>query len=232
MTDTSSDASHENMRIGDADRARLADLLDDAYADGRLDRAEHQERMAAALEARTVADISPLLHDLAPLEAVIPDLGGPAASTPVAAGSGNLPAHQPRFSAPPVVAGDQEDRIVTVLGDTTRGAGYTLAAHTEIVSGLGDVRLDLTSMSLAAHDVVIDIRSGLGDVVLLVPEGIRVIDQTGRFLGDSKFEGLVTPPADAPTVTLVGFMALGDVRVIGPQHRSFAKKLRRWFGKS
>lgn len=231
MTDTS-DASHRNLRIGDADRARLADLLDDAYADGRLNRDEHQERMAAARDARTVADISPLVRDLAPLESVVPDLVRPSAATPTAPWRGNLPVHLPKFPAPPVVVGNQEDRIVTILGDTTRGAGYTLAAHTEIVSGLGDVRLDLTSISLAAHDVEIDIRSGLGDVVLLVPEGIRVIDQVGRILGDSKFQGLVTPPADAPTVTLTGFMALGDLRVIGPQHRSFAKKLRRWFGRS
>ncbi len=219
MTDTPPGENHPDLRIGDADRARLADLLDDAYADGRLDRAEHDERMAQALTARTVADISRLTRDLGPLDAVVPQPGSPSGSSLAS------PA-----SSVPIVAGQQNDRIVTILGDVSRGAGSVLAARTEIISGLGDVRLDLTSMALAAHDVVIDIRSALGDVKIMVPAGIRVIDQTGRFLGDSKVEGLVPAPADAPTITLTGFLALGDVKVYGPEYKSFAKKLRRWFG--
>lgn len=235
MTDTPSPAGHQQMRIGDADRARLADLLDDAFADGRLEAAEHQERMAGALDARTVADIAPLVRDLGPVESIVPamdqvELGWRpgAASSP----STNLPARQPQSSPPPIVAGQQYDRIVTFMGDTVRGAGQTLAVRTEISSGMGDVKIDLTSMAMAAHDVVIHINSGLGDVRILVPDGVRVIDQTSHFLGDSKITGMTPVAPDAPSITLTGFMALGDLQVYGPQHKSFGKKLRRWFGHS
>jgi hypothetical protein len=85
-------------------------------------------------------------------------------------------------------------------------------------------------MELAAHDVIIDIKSVMGDIKIMVPEGIRVIDQTGRFLGDSKFDGLAPTGPDAPSVTLTGFIVMGDVKVYGPEHVSFGKKLRKWFG--
>lgn len=201
------------MRASDADRARVADLLDEAYADGRLDREEHDERATSALTARTIRDLTVLTRDLDPTAMT------PGSSALVSAGGGV-----------PVVAGPPQDRIVTIMGDVTRGGGHTLAAHTEIVSGLGDIKLDLTSMKLAAHDVVIDIKSVMGDIKIMVPEGIKVIDQTGRFLGDSKFDGLVPTGPDAPTVTLIGFIILGDVKVYGPEHVSFSKKLRKWFG--
>lgn len=207
------DEHHLAMRASDLDRTRVAELLDEAYADGRLDREEHDERAASAITARTLGDLSVLTRDLDPT-ALAP------ASSAVVPASSNVP----------VVAGPPEDRIVTILGDVTRGAGHTLAARTEVVSGLGDIKLDLTSMKLASHDVVIDIKSVMGDVKIMVPEGIRVIDQTGRFLGDSKFNGLVPTGPEAPTVTLTGFIVLGDIKVFGPEHVSFGKKLRRWFG--
>ncbi|AZZ40173.1 DUF1707 SHOCT-like domain-containing protein [Acidipropionibacterium jensenii] len=222
MTEMPPADNDPQMRISDADRARLADLLDDAYADGRLDQSEHGERMTAALDARTVSDIAPLVGDLAPLETVMPSAGAPAGMALVPTDRASV--------LPPIIPGTQQDRISTMIGDVNRGAGSILAVHTEISNGLGDVRLDLTQMSMAAHDVEVEIHSFMGDVILMVPEGIRVIDQTSRFLGDSKLHGMPPCPASAPTVTLTGFMALGDVRVYGPEHKSFLKKLRHWFG--
>ncbi|MCW2769111.1 MAG: hypothetical protein JWR27_544 [Aeromicrobium sp.] len=54
------------LRATDADRDHAADVLREAYADGRLTRVEYDERSGAALGARTVGDFLPLLHDLAP----------------------------------------------------------------------------------------------------------------------------------------------------------------------
>mgnify|MGYP006167551197 CR=1 FL=1 len=41
--------------VSDADRARLADVIGDAYAAGRLNRDEYEERLTATLAARTAA---------------------------------------------------------------------------------------------------------------------------------------------------------------------------------
>ncbi|QFG22761.1 DUF1707 domain-containing protein [Actinomadura sp. WMMB 499] len=52
-------------RASDADRDRAVDRLRDAVADGRLDPAEFDERVDAALTARTVDALAPLVADLA-----------------------------------------------------------------------------------------------------------------------------------------------------------------------
>lgn len=52
------------MRIGDAERDRAAARLRDYYAEGRLTLEEFNDRLAKALEAKTHADLLPLLKDL------------------------------------------------------------------------------------------------------------------------------------------------------------------------
>ncbi|ANP53774.1 hypothetical protein J2Z21_007933 [Streptomyces griseochromogenes] len=52
------------LRASDADRDRVVDVLTAAVGDGRLTTEEHEERMAAALSARTLGDLAPLTADL------------------------------------------------------------------------------------------------------------------------------------------------------------------------
>lgn len=54
-----------DVRVGHADRDLVADLLADAYALGRLDTDEYNERLDRAMQLRTVAEIMPLVGDLA-----------------------------------------------------------------------------------------------------------------------------------------------------------------------
>lgn len=56
------DRSH--MRIGDAERTRVAEALGKHFADGRLDKPEFDERMERAMSAKTEADLAGLLADL------------------------------------------------------------------------------------------------------------------------------------------------------------------------
>ncbi len=52
------------MRVGDAERAEIADHLAKHFSDGRLDEAEFSERLDKAMLAKTRADLSGLLSDL------------------------------------------------------------------------------------------------------------------------------------------------------------------------
>jgi hypothetical protein len=56
------------LRIGDAERDAAIAALSRHFADGRLTQAEHEERMALALRARTGADLRVLFADLPRLE--------------------------------------------------------------------------------------------------------------------------------------------------------------------
>lgn len=53
-----------SLRASDAERGEVADLLAKHYMDGRLDRAEFDERLGAALGAKTRGELTALLYDL------------------------------------------------------------------------------------------------------------------------------------------------------------------------
>jgi hypothetical protein len=63
------------MRIGDAERNEMSEMLSKHYSDGRLDAAEFQERLDKAMSAKTRGELSGLLADL-------PNLKAPAEASP------------------------------------------------------------------------------------------------------------------------------------------------------
>ena len=69
---------NDRMRISDSDRDRTAAQLRDYYAEGRLTSEELDERVTAALSARTAGDLRRVMADLP----VAPAAQGGAPSTP------------------------------------------------------------------------------------------------------------------------------------------------------
>jgi len=65
-----------NLRVSDAERTEVADLLSKHYGDGRLDQAEFNERMEQAMSAKTHGDFAGLFADLPDL------LEAPASAAP------------------------------------------------------------------------------------------------------------------------------------------------------
>lgn len=63
----------DNMRVSDAERSEVADLLGRHYSDGRLDKQEFDDRVNRAMSAKTRGDLNGLFDDL-------PDLDDPAAA--------------------------------------------------------------------------------------------------------------------------------------------------------
>jgi hypothetical protein len=61
-------SSDSSIRIGDAERNEISELLSKHYSDGRLDAAEFQERLDRAMSAKTRADLSGLVADLPSLK--------------------------------------------------------------------------------------------------------------------------------------------------------------------
>lgn len=54
----------DQLRVGDADRERVAERLRSAYAEGRLDLAEYDDRVRQAWAARTYGELDRLTGDL------------------------------------------------------------------------------------------------------------------------------------------------------------------------
>ena len=54
------------LRASDSDRDVVLQVLAEAYADGRLDREEHDDRASAAASAKTLGQLPALIADLVP----------------------------------------------------------------------------------------------------------------------------------------------------------------------
>jgi hypothetical protein len=65
------DPAYAGMRASDRDRAVVHDALAEAYAQGRIDRDELDERTTQVDTAKTYADLVPPLHDLT-VDAAVP----------------------------------------------------------------------------------------------------------------------------------------------------------------
>jgi len=65
------DPAYSGMRASDRDRAVVHDVLAEAYAEGRLDRDELDERTTIVDAAKTYADLVPPLRDLT-IDAAVP----------------------------------------------------------------------------------------------------------------------------------------------------------------
>jgi hypothetical protein len=69
-------AMNDHIRASDADRERIAARLQEHYAEGRLTREELDERISAALSARTYGDLRGVMADL-PEPGMVPQPGWP-----------------------------------------------------------------------------------------------------------------------------------------------------------
>ncbi|SEF51635.1 Cell wall-active antibiotics response 4TMS YvqF [Thermomonospora echinospora] len=191
------------MRASDADRDRVADRLREALAEGRLTPAEHAERIDAVYEARTYAELAPLVADL-------PDAGEPIGPLPD-------PQPQPRVrldKEPSLPAPRRESTsIVAVFGGADRRGRWLVEPDTSVLAAFGGVDLDFRQAVLSRREVHLTVTCLFGGVTLKVPPGVRVINSISAVFG-----GVSTPEddafdADAPVIRLSGVALFGGVDV-------------------
>jgi hypothetical protein len=75
--------SDQHIRVSDADRNAVAELLTQHYAEGRLDQAEFDERLGRTMAAKTRGDLAGLFDDLPEADAAGSGPGGPAGTAAV-----------------------------------------------------------------------------------------------------------------------------------------------------
>ncbi len=180
----------EGLRASDGDRDQVAELLHAAYAEGRITRDEHEQRLTAALEARTFDQLGALTADLVPA----------------------VPAH---LSVAPSV--DEPDRLTAMLATSKRDGPWQVRRTTYANSILGSVKIDLTQAAFSTREVRINCTQFMGETVIRVPVGTQVRLEVTNVLGDSSVKGIGDPDPALPTVVVSGTNVLGDISVRGPK---------------
>ncbi|MFJ2740548.1 DUF1707 domain-containing protein [Streptomyces sp. NPDC087440] len=184
------------LRASDADRDRVADILREALAEGRLDAEEHGERIDAVYRAKTVAELEPLVRDL-------PVPGGAAA--PASAPQAAPYAYDASQTAEPT------ESLVAVLSSTTRKGRWRIGARTNAFALFGNIEIDLTEALFSQRLTTINATSVFGNVEITVPENITLRGNGNGILGNFEIRTLEATDPEAPVVVINGMAVLGNI---------------------
>jgi hypothetical protein len=191
-----------SLRASDADREQVATVLSTAYAEGRLSREEHDERLSQAMSAKTFDDLIPVTHDLVVVSPPLPS---------------TRPAGAPGFQIDTTRATPEPERLIAIFGGSTRKGKWRVRRNTQSLAVFGGVDLDMREAVF--EDQVVEI-SGLwcfGGLDIKVPAGIEVRDQVVGIFGGSDVGDLGEHQPGAPTLVIKGLALFGGVSVKGPK---------------
>ncbi len=189
MTDLPRRPGREGLRPSDRDRERVAELLRDATAEGRLDFTELDERLTAAYDARSYAALDVVTRDL-----------------PVP-GRARLQVPEPAAKAGRRVA----RTAVAVFGAfARRGVWDVPRAFTALCLWGGGI-LDLREARLSAGDTRIRAFVLWGGMKIVLPQDAEVYVNGFGFMGlfGRRANGPGAP--DAPRITVQGIALWGAV---------------------
>lgn len=200
------------LRASDADRDRIAQILGDAVAEGRLTAEEHSERLDTLYAVKTVGELEVLVQDL-------PAPGGAHAPSPSA-------------SSYEGAAGPAAETIVAVCSSSSRKGRWRPGPHTRAVSVMGDITIDLTQAVFEQQVTEINVTCVLGNVEVLVPENVTLRGYGSGILGNFEVRGMSRGETDpqAPVVIVRGFSLLGNIEARpkpGARLVDLARKLRK-----
>ncbi len=175
-------------RASDKERDAVVQRVQDAFAEGRLDDTEFDERTRAALTARTQAELDALLAD--------------------------LPAAAP--GSAPAVPGRGPGRFAIALKSSVRRAGrWRVPERYTTVVYKGGGLLDLRAAELSGPVTTFVAVAYKSRVTILVPPSVRV-EMTGfgvtQGQADEEDPGYRLP-ADAPVIHVRGIAYKGTVEI-------------------
>jgi hypothetical protein len=191
-------ADPTQLRISDAERHQVAELLREAAGEGRLDLDELDQRLEATYAARTYADLVPITLDL-----------------PTHPHQRPVPARPPAAS-PDVVPGPDKESHFAILSGLSRKGVWVVPRQMTILAMMGGAELDLRRAKFAAPEVVITINAFMGGAQVIVGPTTRVqMEGTGIMGGYSGPSGLVEGHLDetSPVVRIKGLAIWGGVSV-------------------
>ncbi|GAA1122688.1 hypothetical protein GCM10009605_62970 [Nocardiopsis composta] len=186
---------HGQMRASDADRERVAGVLRDAAAAGRITLEELQERLDATFAARTYDDLAPLTADL-PAE--------PGPQVPAQGG------------AAPARGAEQDEPLVlrAKVGNVVRRGHWRAPRRIQVSNPMGSTVLDFRSAQLPDGPVDVDLATSWGETRLVLPDGATAeirVNSSWFGLVDSRVPEAPAPPA--PHFVIHGDMRGGSLKV-------------------
>ncbi|WP_432253090.1 DUF1707 SHOCT-like domain-containing protein [Streptomyces sp. HNM1019] len=202
------------LRASDADRDRVADILREALAEGRLQPEEHAERIDAVYRAKTLGELEPPVRDLP----AAPIRGAASASSAASAFGRDAESEWPR-SLP------ASENLVAVFGGSVRKGRWRVRRRTNALAVFGGVEIDLTEAVFEQREIVIHVVAAFGGVEIKVPENVSLRGSGAGILGGFDVTTYEAQDPDAPVIHVTGFAVFGGVEA-KPKRGKRLKNLR------
>jgi hypothetical protein len=180
------------LRASDADRERVAAILRQATAEGRLEFSELEERLSTVYAARTYAELEPVTRDLPGAASVHERV---------------LPAQGPVGGAPTSTG------AVAIMSGFKRKGPWVAPRYFTCFAFWGGGEIDLREARYAEGQVTIRAFTIMGGIEVIVPENAEVhVTGVGIMGGfDHDASGAGTP--DGPRIIVQGLAFWGGVDV-------------------
>lgn len=152
---------------------------------------------------------------LAELDAITADLQ----SLPQAGAAGTVDKRlAPNASRAPGTYVPNSGRILSIMGESRRMGRWQVPQRLDVVSVMSDMKIDLTQAVMPAGIVEIDMRVVWAACKLVVPPGMRVINELHSIMASvhSKADDVAASSsgAFAPTIRLTGLALMSEVKVV------------------
>ena len=178
------------VRVSDADRGRVHDILAAAMAQGYLSPGEYEARAGTAVAARTTDDLAPLTADL-----------------PVDAIAGSMPSSAPPGRAP-------VQRLIAVMSGSELAGDVAVSGTLTAIAFWGGVSIDLRQARFTTGLLEISATAVMGGIEIVVPSDVEVDIRGVGIMGgfDRRASGPGSRP-NGPRVTITGVALMGGVSV-------------------
>ncbi len=188
-----------NLRASDADREQVATVLSTAYAEGRLSREEHDERLNQLMAAKTFDDLIPITRDL-----VVRSSAPTTPPTPSAA-----------FDVDTTSPSSEPGRLIAIFSGVQRRGKWRLPRKNQVVAVFGGVDLDLRDAVFEGSTIEMSTICCFGGLDVKVPEGMDVRNELVGIFGGTDIKDVGNPIPGAPTLVVKGVTFFGGVSIKG-----------------
>ena len=185
------------IRISDAERNEVVDLLRTHCSEGRLTLDEFSDRVGEVFAARTRSELDKVTVDL-PVESRVPE----TTAYPAAA------------STQPVRRRAVRRWIVGVMSGGSAKGRWRPAEETHVLAVMGGCEVDLRNAEIDGPEVIIRAWAVMGGVEIIVPEGIEVEMSGFAFMGGNEKRVADVPRLPgSPVIHVQAFSLMGGVSV-------------------
>ncbi|QII08262.1 DUF1707 domain-containing protein [Rhodococcoides fascians A25f] len=212
-----------DLRVSDAEREHVGQLLQRAVGQGMLSLGEFTERMDTALASKTRGELNSVLVDLPGMH--LAEEHGPAPK-PVAAPTPHQPPRrvvQEHWGH----GGGASDTLRGTMSTITRKGPWNVPPSLRVSTRMSTVTLDFTQAVMSTQVVEIHVDDYCSTVTLIVPTEATVdLNGVDTVAGSATNKVRTGPPYGPLHLVVSGKVRLGSVTAKHP----FGSSIRRMFG--